>query len=267
MDSYTNSGRRCNSFGAFVLCSLVLLSAAGCDPEVPVGKTYTVVGWCEDGCTTVKVKFGDGTPPVDGITTGETKQMDGKTYRQFRASHMYKTVGDDRDIECSCDGTNYHAVLDEDDDPVVVDVITPENESSDYDVPISSQSEFYATLTPSNVDFSGIQVIERDPGGGTDECWFDGSYYPPADFLTVTGPWTVNAENKYGMDTVGFKPQAVVYYRNAGKAPCLSTVTAMMDVVIPGGDNINYAQNPMSAKIGEDYVENMRDGKTDRIDW
>src|SRR5215213_1003704 len=65
------------------------------------------------------------------------------------------------------------------------------------------------TLTSSsNTNFSNRTVREADAGHGVDTCWFPGSSF--SQFNSITGgTWTVNADNTWGDDFVGWFSTAV----------------------------------------------------------
>lgn len=85
------------------------------------------------------------------------------------------------------------------------------------------------TLAPSGTNFGGRVVSEADPGGGQDNCYFSGSAIPPQDHVTGFS-WTVNPDNTWGPDYVGFTPFTVNYYRSQGRAPCGTIVPQRMDI-------------------------------------
>lgn len=120
-------------------------------------------------------------------------------------------------------------------------------------------------LQPTDVDFSGVQVTERDPGGGGDNCWFPGSAYAPWTSITG-GTWNVGANNYWGDDWVGWFTHAVLYYRAQGRAPCSNTMPQAMDVVCSGG-NVNYKQHNLHATIGVTTVTSTRDGQSENRTW
>jgi len=85
------------------------------------------------------------------------------------------------------------------------------------------------TLAPSTTNFAGRVVSEANPGGGQDTCHFSGSAISP--FNAVTGgSWTVDSNNSWGPDYVGWLPSAVTYYRAQGRAPCEAQIPQRMDI-------------------------------------
>jgi hypothetical protein len=124
-------------------------------------------------------------------------------------------------------------------------------------------------LTPYATNFSGIQVTETDLGGGSDSCWFNGSFYGYWDYLTG-GTWDVGANNWWGVapgplyDYVGWFDNAVLYYRNQGRAPCNNVMNQRMDVV---GGCTGYTTNVLKAYIGVITVKSERDGKSAERVW
>ncbi len=121
------------------------------------------------------------------------------------------------------------------------------------------------TLTPSTVDFSGIDVKESDPGGGTDGCHFVGSAFARFDSITG-GTWPVRAGNVWGDDFVGWFVPAVNYYRLQGRAPCTASFPQDMNVITPTGD-LKYRTNQLSGTIGVTTVGSSRDGQTATKTW
>jgi len=84
------------------------------------------------------------------------------------------------------------------------------------------------TLTPASTSFAGRTVTERDPGGsGPDTCYFNGSAFAPQTSISG-GTWSVDANNQWGSDYVGWTPGAVTYYRDQGRAPCGTFITQRM---------------------------------------
>ena len=236
-----------------ILISFALLLLCGCDKEIAVGKAFSVEGWCENGCNDVKVRWGDGTETA-GTSTDETKVVEGKTYRKWEASHTYTTTGDNRDVDCSCDGGTTWT------NQITVDVKKPTDETTEvlgwYD---DTFSQFKAQLTPTSIDFSGIKVVERDPGGANDGCWFQGAPFGKATGVTG-GTWDVGADNWWQKDTVGIAWFAVLWYQdNHPNLPCVVTIPQKMDVVIPGAANIEYTSNTLTTTVGSSTIKNERD--------
>jgi len=125
------------------------------------------------------------------------------------------------------------------------------------------------TLQPADVDFSGIQVTERDPGGGTDGCYFNGSAFARFDSITG-GTWTVGANNLWGADYVGWFTTAVTYYRAQNRAPCSNGFPQAMDVIAPSGNlnyRINQGSNQLSGTIGVTTVGSSRNGQSASRTW
>ena len=120
-------------------------------------------------------------------------------------------------------------------------------------------------LTPTNRRFDSCQVTEVDAGGGTDSCHFAGSTFAPFTALSG-GTWPVGASNFWGDDTVGWKTNAVTYYRAQGRAPCGFSLNQSMRVVRSGG-NVAYKANVLSAQIGVTTVSSNRDGHPVSKTW
>jgi hypothetical protein len=120
-------------------------------------------------------------------------------------------------------------------------------------------------LQPFGTNFQGCEVTEADPGGGTDSCWFAGSSFGPFNAITG-GTWTVESNNYWGDDHVGWYTPAVTYYRAQGRAPCTATFPQSMRVVRPSG-NVEYTRHMLSATIGTTTVSSTRQGHTETKNW
>src|SRR5581483_8488629 len=121
------------------------------------------------------------------------------------------------------------------------------------------------TLQPTKVDFSGIQVTERDPGGGADNCYFNGSAIASATSISG-GTWPVRAKNLWGADFVGWTTGGVIYYRAQNRVPCNGPIPQAMDVITPNG-NLHYRTNILDYTIGITTVSSTRDGHTATKSW
>ncbi len=117
-------------------------------------------------------------------------------------------------------------------------------------------------LTPSTTNFVGRRVQEENPGnGGPDTCWFLGSDFGQSVSITggPPGGWPVGSANQWGDDFVGWEADAVTYYRDAGRAPCLTSFSQRM-VINCGTGSRTYTTNMLM--MGFDYLEvwSMRAG-------
>ena len=120
-------------------------------------------------------------------------------------------------------------------------------------------------LQPTATSFRNCRVTEADPGGGADGCHFPGSAFAP--FNAVTGgTWTVDANNRWGDDWVGWFGNAVTYYRNQGRAPCSTSFSQSMRVVRPSG-NVEYVSDTLVSTIGTTTVSSTRAGQTAIRAW
>lgn len=88
-------------------------------------------------------------------------------------------------------------------------------------------------------DFHGLTVQETNAAQGLDFCWFDGSLIPMVTGVSG-GSWTVNADNTWGDDAVGWGERAVEYYRVTRSAPCHFEVFQQMQLICPDGSALNY---------------------------
>ena len=172
-------------------------------------------------------------------------------------------------------GTNY-------DDVALVPVVAPDGE----DTSINSQNQaitlFQGVLTPSDVNFSGMQITERDGGNHFDVCvdqdkLLNGKSISSYVFLTG-GTWTVAAGNSWSFDSVGDNTGRIERFRKGPLAgwtpiplPCDCGLTQHMDVVRPGyaAGNLYYTSNSsqMINTVGSPWVANTRDAVTDTFNY
>jgi hypothetical protein len=131
--------------------------------------------------------------------------------------------------------------------------------------PCPTQHKWKQTLTPGSTIFMGRTVTERDPGGGVDLCHFPGSMFRPATAITG-GTWTVDENNMWGDDYVGWTPSAVTYYREQGQAPCRAAFPQKMVMATNTGE-ATYIINNLSLDIGETTVSSGRAGQSQTRDW
>jgi hypothetical protein len=136
------------------------------------------------------------------------------------------------------------------------------------DGPDDTIHRWLQTLLPSlGGNFAGRTVTERDPGGGgPDTCWFPQSNYLKAEAITG-GSWSVDANNTWGPDYVGWHYDAVVYYRNQGRAPCETSFPQAMQIDRPGGPSIIYVTNVLRAGITSISVWSERAGQYAERIW
>lgn len=114
--------------------------------------------------------------------------------------------------------------------------------------------------------FGGRSVKEQDPGGGgPDTCWFPGSIVGRSESLTG-GTWSVGADNRWGPDGVGWKHEAVLYYRGQGRDPCETQFWQRMVISSPGGD-VPYVTNLLRMGITSIGVWSERAGHCAERVW
>jgi hypothetical protein len=123
------------------------------------------------------------------------------------------------------------------------------------------------TLTPSSVSFSGRTVKQFPSGTGTDDCWFLGSDVPKHLQVSEGQSWTVNSDNTWGPDGVGWPPFAVNYYRSFNRHPCSTSVTQRMDIYCGLVSTLNYKFNTLEGAIGSTTVSSTRNGQTVTRTW
>jgi hypothetical protein len=124
------------------------------------------------------------------------------------------------------------------------------------------------TLTSSEgLNFSGQTVQESNAGSGIDGCWFKGSAFAP--FNTITGStWTVNADNTWGDDFVGWLSTAVIYYRAHGRAPCGTSFLQQMTMKCTDGSFLKYGPiNTLKGSMTGTTVTSGRAGGTATRRW
>ena len=121
----------------------------------------------------------------------------------------------------------------------------------------STVHDFRQTLQGGN--FVGRVVHEEDGGNGNDTCWFVDSQF--AKFEAVTGgQWTVDANNKWGLDSVGWFPNSVTYYRNQQRAPCGTQFDQKMYINRPGTSDAHYVTNLLRMGLTATTVWSERAG-------
>jgi len=181
-------------------------------------------------------------------------------------------VGEYQYVYWENDGMDCYQRFDtgEDSAPVDVQCSVPTGETSG-DVGWSdldpTQYKYEQTLTASgNVSFVGRTVTEQDPGGGgPDNCNQSGDPWDPFDRVTG-GNWTVVTGNKWHFDSVGYKPGAVSYYRNQGRAPCGTSFQQRM-VISCNNSTMEYKTNAISASITATTVSVSRAGNSHSKTW
>jgi hypothetical protein len=130
---------------------------------------------------------------------------------------------------------------------------------------------FGADLSPGNGPYSGRRVTERDPGGGWDTCWFDGSEKDYAGGITG-GDWWVDGSNHYRPDFIGWGPEAILYYRAYDRAPCGFVIPQQMVMLVPGSQSHlpfewPYKVNWLMSGFDFHRVWTQRDGVYGEIYW
>ncbi len=106
---------------------------------------------------------------------------------------------------------------------IVVDVktdCTPDAEVTQFtswedDIGQPTYADFSMTMQPSNADFSGTEVREKNAAAAVDTCYFPGSKFKPWTRLSG-GKWPVT-DNSWGVDAIGWRPDRISYYRRMAK--------------------------------------------------
>jgi len=123
-------------------------------------------------------------------------------------------------------------------------------------------------LMPTDINFSGVSIQEAASGVGTDSCWFEHSLYHPFTSITPEAPWTVNWDNTWGDDSVGWNPESVTFYRALNRAPCGATFYQQMTMACLNSDGTTYTYkdygpvNTLGAGITATTVSSTRAGQT-----
>jgi hypothetical protein len=128
-------------------------------------------------------------------------------------------------------------------------------------------AEWKGELLPPVVDFSGITVVEIQVGPSADGCCFPASTWDQA--ALSGGAWQIDSNNEYkgivkdqaDADSVGWKPDAVRYYRNAGRVPCDLVVKQAMEIVPHTGPNVRYTPQDLKFGINPQDVYSELDGQ------
>jgi hypothetical protein len=116
---------------------------------------------------------------------------------------------------------------------------------------------WYQNLQPSNVNFAGRTVKEFVGGSGADFCYFAGSARPPHTQIS-SGEWTVESENLWTTDYIGWDDGDITYYRAQGRAPCFATIPQSMRIDVPGSGYVQYLNHNLIYTIGVTTVRYQR---------
>ena len=164
-------------------------------------------------------------------------------------------------------------------DVAVVPIVKPDGENTAFIGFSGVLGVWKARLTPTDVNFGGLQVGERNGGvsrGQGDTCWYWGNPfgYAPFEAVTTPGPtnWFADSNNWWQSDSVGWGQQQVTDYRSTSpsRAPCRTSFNQYMDVIVPGSGNANdiyYTTNELAAGIQATTVSSGRDGQSQQRNW
>jgi hypothetical protein len=169
---------------------------------------------------------------------------------------------------------------------ITVPVVRPDHETTAFEKwspEFPTVGEWKQTLVPPSsdptFDFSGESVQEQVGGAGEDTCHVDTSPFPPR--LTITGGppdgWPVKSGNVWEPDQVGWKPDAVTYYRNHRSTTlefsgsCSFTIQQQMTIKAPSDDttsnNMYGAVNALRGTIEYAQVISERAGMSMTETW
>lgn len=133
--------------------------------------------------------------------------------------------------------------------------------------------DFRQELTPPAgvFSFEDRDVIEADGDFLGDTCHFMGDGVPPVvEGVTTGGRWTVESNNTWAYDSVGWGEDAVNFYQHAAVAkPCGWSGWQQMLITCPSGNPYatEYSKNFMSYQIGDTYVKSQRQSSIQQRDW
>ena len=109
---------------------------------------------------------------------------------------------------------------------------------------------------PSDIAFSGVSIQEFNAGNSdsaVDTCHFKDSKWPAFYMLSWGDPWTVNPDNTWGDDHVGWSASLVAYYRAQGRAPCGTSMRQQMAMACLNDDGTySYDHNYGPVNILQD---------------
>jgi hypothetical protein len=133
-------------------------------------------------------------------------------------------------------------------------------------------SSYYPTVhlwnqTLTGGSFNGRTVTEHNAGGGWDSCWFPGSIIDPFEWITG-GDWSVDYNNSWGPDYVGWEPGAVNFYRGQARAPCGTEYLQQMVISVPGTTRtFSYITNLLRMGFTATTVSSERAGVSQSRVW
>jgi hypothetical protein len=107
--------------------------------------------------------------------------------------------------------------------------------------------------------FTNRAVMELDPGGGTDTCYFEQSQIAWSGRVSG-GYWTTTPGGTWGPDAVGWKLNAILYYRRENKAPCSAIFDQLM-LIECNGRWYQYRRNTLQANLGVITLSSERAGQ------
>ena len=124
-------------------------------------------------------------------------------------------------------------------------------------------------LLPSATSFYGRLLNEENASPALDTCHFENSEFAHA--VGVTGendpPWVVQATNVWGDDGIGWFANAVVHYRNTGRAPCHFTGQQRMKINIPNAPSVGYIVQAIEGGITPTTVWSARGSQIEIRPW
>lgn len=132
--------------------------------------------------------------------------------------------------------------------------------------------EYNATLVgPNSANFAGRWVYEGNGGGCCDSCYWPGSVIPEQTAMPMPpygyARWLVNSNNTYGIDAIGWLPDAIQYYRDNQRAPCSVDSSQIMHIERPGTYPQEYQTNQLKMGFSYNTAWAIRDGVYRVRDW
>jgi hypothetical protein len=116
--------------------------------------------------------------------------------------------------------------------------------------------------------FIGRMVREEDGGNGDDDYWFPTSEKDKFEAVTPINPWTVDGDNKWGPDTLGWGTAFIIYYRQENvNVPCQTQFDQKMYIRRPGVTDYHYVTQVLKTGFTMTEVWSERAGQRQTKIW